>query len=136
MTTPSEQDIKDLEDRLAHATRQIDLDALDHLYADDIIFTGVTGAICGKSEIMDEARRGAAEHKAAAQTKHFVASYDKSDIKIISRPDTAVTNYKFVVTIEHDGAQTKHAYRTTNVWMKRGARWQVVVGHTSAAPAS
>ena len=136
MTAPSEQDIRDLENALAHATRQIDLDALDHLYADDILFTGVTGALCGKSQLMDEARRGAAERRAAAETKHFVASYDKSDVKVISRPDTAVTNYRFVVTIEHDGARTQHAYRTTNVWMKRGARWQVVAGHTSAAPVS
>ena len=135
MTAPSEHDIRDLEDRLTHATRQLDLDALDQLYADDILFTGVTGAICGKPEIMDEARRGAAERQAAAQTKHFVASYDKSDVKVISRPETVVTNYKFVITIEHDGAQTKHAYRTTNVWMKRRARWQVVAGHTSAASA-
>ena len=135
MTAPSEQDIRDLEDRLTHATRQIDLDALDHLYADDIIFTGVTGALCGKSDLMNEARRGAAEHRTAAQTKHFVASYDKSDVKVISRPETAVTNYRFVVTVEHEGTQTKHAYRTTNVWMKRGARWQVVAGHTSTATA-
>ena len=132
MTATRERDILDLESRLTEATRQLDLEALDRLYADDIIFTGVTGVVCDKSSVMDEARRGKAERGAAPETRHFVASYDKDDIKVVVRGDAAVASYRFVVTVEHDGQQTKHGYRTTNVWIKRQATWQVVAGHTSA----
>ena len=138
MAGTTDQEIFAQEDRLTEATRQLDLEALDRIYADDILFTGVTGATCSKANLMDEARRGAAERQAAAATKHFVASYDKSDIKVVAHGDTAVTSWRFVITIENNGQQTTRAYRTTNVWMKRQPGWQVIAGHTAsldAAPA-
>ena len=80
MTGTLEQEILAQEERLTRATREIDLDALDRIYADDILFTGLTGATCGKSSLMDEARRGAAERQAAAGgAKPFVASYAKDE---------------------------------------------------------
>src|ERR1043165_1512159 len=97
MTAP-EQEIFNLEAELGKATQHMDVDALDRFYADDIIFTGVTGVVCDKSALMSEARRGAAERRAAAQTKHFVASYDKDDVKVVLRGDSAVASYRFVVT--------------------------------------
>lgn len=132
MTRTTEQEILAQEDRLTQATRQLDLEALDRLYADDILFTGVTGATCTKANLMDEARRGVAERQAAVETKHFVARYDKADIKVVAHGDTAVTSWRFVITIENNGEQTSRAYRTTNVWMKRQPGWQVIAGHTAS----
>lgn len=127
-----EQEVLAQEEQLTLATRQIDLAALDRIYADDILFTGVTGVTCSKSNLMDEARRGLAERQAAAGTKHFVASYDKGDIKVVAHGDTAVTSWRFAVTVHHDGQDTVRAYRTTNVWMKRQSGWQVIAGHTAS----
>lgn len=138
MAATTEQEILAQEDQLTHATRQLDLAALDRLYADDILFTGVTGVTCNKANLMDEARRGLAERQAAADSKDFVASYEKSDIKVVAHGDTAVTSWRFVITIENNGQQTTRAYRTTNVWMKRQPGWQVIAGQTAsleAAPA-
>ena len=42
------------EERLTKATQNVDVDALDRIYADDIIFTGVTGAICNKATVMHQ----------------------------------------------------------------------------------
>ena len=131
----TEQEILAQEDQLTQATRQLDLDVLDRLYADDILFTGVTGATCGKSSLMDEARRGRTERQAAAETQHFVASYDKGDIKVAAHGDTAVTSWRFVITFRNNGQETTRMYRTTNVWMRRQAGWQVIAGHTSSLAA-
>ncbi len=128
----TEQEILAQEDRLTQATRQLDLDVLDRLYADDILFTGVTGATCDKSSLMDEARRGRTERQAAPETQHFVASYDKADIKVVAHGDTAVTSWRFVITIRNNGQETTRMYRTTNVWMRRQPGWQVIAGHTSS----
>jgi ketosteroid isomerase-like protein len=128
----TEQEILALEDQLTQATRQLDLDSLDRIYADDILFTGVTGATCDKASLMDEARRGRAERQAAAGTKHFVASYDKGDVKVVAHGDTAVTSWRFVITIHANGQETTQAYRTTNVWMRRQPGWQVIAGHTAS----
>ena len=135
MSRTLEQDILAQEERLTLATRQLDLDALDRIYADDIMFTGVTGATCDKSSLMDEARRGLAQHQVAAATKHFVASFDKEDIKVVAHGDTAVTSYRFIVTIQNDGQETRRRFRTTNVWMKRQPGWQVMAGHTASLDA-
>jgi ketosteroid isomerase-like protein len=129
-----EQEILTQEERLTRATRELDLDALDRIYADDILFTGVTGATCGKSNLMDEARRGVAERQAAAGAP-FVASYAKDDVKVVAHGDTAVTSYRFVVTIQGQGQEIRRGCRTTNVWMKRPSGWQVVAGHTASLDA-
>jgi ketosteroid isomerase-like protein len=131
MSGTLERDVLMQEDRLTLATRHLDLDALDRIYADDILFTGVTGATCDKASLMDEARRGLAQRQAAAATKHFVASFDKDDIKVVAHGDTAVTSYRFIVTIQNNGQETTRRFRTTNVWMKRQPGWQVMAGHTA-----
>src|SRR5262245_19158709 len=116
------------EEQLTVATRQLDLDALDRIYADDILYTGVTGATCDKSSLMDEARRGKAQREAVPAPKHFVASYDKSSVKVVAHGDTAVTSWRFVITINNNGQETRRNYQTTNVWMKRRSAWQVIAG--------
>src|SRR3954452_18610241 len=113
MSGTLEQDILTQEERLTLATRQFDLDALDRIYADDILFTGVTGTTCDKSRLMDEARRGLAQRQAAAETKHFVASFDKDDIRVVAHGDTAVSSYLFIVTIQNNGQETRRRFRTT-----------------------
>ena len=135
MSRTLEQDILEQEERLTLATRQLDLDALDSIYADDIMFTGVTGSTCDKSSLMDEARRGLAQRQGAGETKHFVASFDKDDIKVVAHGDTAVTSYRFIVTIQNNGQETTRRFRTTNVWMRRQPGWQVMAGHTASLDA-
>ena len=126
-------EIMALEDRLTAATRTVDVDTLDSLYADDIIFTGVTGVICDKRGVMDEARRGLAERQAAASHPGApaVVSYDKDDLQAVRHGDTAIVSFRFGVTVRGDGQQVTRRYRTTNVWMKRTDAWQVVAAHTA-----
>jgi ketosteroid isomerase-like protein len=134
MTDTLEQEILAQEERLTLATRRLDLDALARLYADDILFTGATGVICDKASLMGEARRGVAERQAAADaagTQHFVTAYDKDDIRVVTHGDTAVTGYRFTITIRNGDQEHRRSYRTTNVWLKRKDGWQVIAGHTA-----
>jgi len=133
MDAQGDREILVQEDRLTDATRNIDVDTLDGLYAEDIIFTGVTGAICDKRAVMDEARRGLAARLAAASSDAMaVVAYDKDEIRAIRHGDTAVASFRFGVTIRGDGQEVVRRYRTTNVWIKRSDRWQVVAAHTAA----
>jgi ketosteroid isomerase-like protein len=133
MTSHIDGEILGLEERLTTATRTVDVDALDAIYADDIIFTGVTGVVCDKQSIMDEARRGLAERRAASTTPGAasVVSYDKHDLRAIRHGTTAVASFRFEITIRGDGQEVTRRYRTTNVWMKRGQVWQIVAAHTA-----
>jgi len=122
------------EERLTKATQTLDVDALDRIYADDILFTGVAGAICSKATVMDEVHRGAAERQKAEANPGAAAvvAYDKDEIMTVRHGDTAVASFRFGVTIRHDGQEVIRRYRTTNVWMKRAAGWQVVAAHTAS----
>jgi ketosteroid isomerase-like protein len=128
----AEQEFLTQEENLTQATRQLDIAALDRIYADDLMFTGVTGGVCNKSAVMEEARRGVAERQdAAVGGKPVVTSYDKEDIKVVVHGDTAVTSYRFIVRIQAEAKDINRRYRTTNVWVKRQGNWQVVAAHTA-----
>jgi ketosteroid isomerase-like protein len=132
MDAQGDREILAEEDRLTEATRNIDVAVLDALYAEDIIFTGVTGALCDKNAVMDEARRGLAARQAATSPEAMaVVAYDKDEIRAVRHGDTAVASFRFGVTIRGDGKEVVRRYRTTNVWLKRADRWQVVAAHTA-----
>jgi ketosteroid isomerase-like protein len=127
-----DRELLDLEDRLTKATQNIDIAALDAFYAPDIMFTGVTGAICDKSLVMSEARRGASERSAAASTGGpAVVSYEKDDLRAVRHGDTGICSFRFAVKVRADGKEVTRQYRTTNVWMRRAGTWQVVAAHTA-----
>jgi len=127
----AEQEILQQEEQLAQAKRTLDLEALERIYADDLVMTGVLGEpTCGKASIMDEAKRGITERQAAAAGgRPFEASAENEDMKVTAHGDAAVCTYRFVVKIHGQNIDVHRRYRTTNVWMKRGGRWQIVAGH-------
>jgi ketosteroid isomerase-like protein len=134
MNTQNDTEIVAREQQLTEATQAVDLDALDRIYADDIIFTGVTGTICDKATVMDEARRGRAERDKAATSPAAAAvvDYQKDELRVVRHGDSAVASFRFGVTIRGDGKEVVRRYRTTNVWLKRAGTWQVVAAHTAA----
>lgn len=136
MTGTIEQEILTQEENLTQAKRQLDIAAFDRIYADDVLFTGVTGEVCGKAGLMTEAARGVAERDAAAvQGKKFSAAIDKEDIKVVTHGDTAIASYRFVVRVQGEGIDIHRRYRTTNMWLKRAGQWQVIGGHMASLDA-
>ena len=129
MTTIDE--ILQHEGQLANAKRTLDLDAIDQIYADDLLLTGVLGEpTCSKSAVMDEMRRGIAERDAAkAGGAQVDTRTENEDTKVVALGDTAIANYRFVVTFKGPNLDVRRRYRTTNVWVKRGGRWQIVAAH-------
>ena len=129
MTTIAE--ILQQEEQLANAKRNLDLDEIDRIYADDLLLTGVLGEpTCSKSAVMDEMRRGIAQRDAAkAGNTQFDTRTENEDTKVVALGDTAVANYRFVVTFKGPNLDVRRRYRTTNVWAKRDGRWQIVAAH-------
>ena len=129
MTTMDE--IFEQEEQLARAKRTLDLDAIDRIYADDLLLTGVLGEpTCNKTAVMDEMRRGIAQRDSAkAGGTQFNTITANEDTKIVALGDTAIANYRFVVTVQGPNLDLRRRYRTTNVWVKRDGRWQIVAAH-------
>jgi ketosteroid isomerase-like protein len=125
------EEILQQEEQLSNAKHTLDLDAIDRIYADDLLLTGVLGEpTCSKGAVMDEIRRGIAQRDAAqAEGAGFETRTENEDTTIVPLGDAAVANYRFVVTFKGPNLDIRRQYRATNVWAKRDGRWQIVVAH-------
>ena len=128
-----EQEILTQEENLTQAQRQLDIGSLDRIFADDVMFTGVTGEVCGKAGLMSEVRQGIAQRDAAiAQGKKDTVSFDKEDIKVVTHGNTAIASYRFIIRIQAEGMDRLRRYRRTNVWVKQNDCWQIIGGHMAS----
>jgi ketosteroid isomerase-like protein len=122
------------EAQLLDAKRALDVDALDRLYADDLLMSGVMGEpTCSKTAIIDEVKGGIAQRQSAAAAggPHVEASVENEDMKVAAHGDTAIANYRFVVKLKGANVAVERRYRTTDVWMNRGGQWQIVAAHVA-----
>jgi len=133
MTMTTEQEILQSEEQLADAKRALDLKALDRIYADDVLLTGVLGdPTCTKAAITEEITRGIAERERAISSGVKIEmSAENEDMKVATPGDTAIANYRFVVKCKGPNIDLRRRYRVTNVWTKREGRWQIVAQHLS-----
>jgi len=121
-----EKDILTMEDELTQTESRLDVDALDRIYADDIMVTAPIGICVDKPAVMSEIR--------TAAEKAIIGRYDKDDLKVRAYGDTAVTSYRITVWATVEGTEMKRALCITNVWMKRNSHWQIVARHTAGLP--
>jgi ketosteroid isomerase-like protein len=133
MVLTSDQEIVEQEEQLADAKRALDLGAIDRIYADDLLLTGVMGEpTCSKAAVIDEVKRGIAERESArASGGPVVMSAKNEDMQVVRHGDTAIANYRFVVTIKGPAVDVSRRYRATNVWMKEDGTWQIIAAHMS-----
>src|SRR5215472_3020315 len=69
-----ENHIRKLEEELTQTEHRLDVEALDRIYADDIMVTAPIGICVDKPMVMDEVRRAAAHA--------VIGRYDKDDLKL------------------------------------------------------
>ena len=66
------------EEDLTQATRQLDIKAFNRIYSDDVLFTGATDTIAGKTEVIKEVKQAIRERdSAAAEGNHRGSDYRK-----------------------------------------------------------
>ena len=122
MAQITEQEVIALEEELRQAEMAVDRKALDAFFADEVMVTAPIGIVVDKAAVMDEVARA---------SKVKVEEYSKDDIKVRIFGDTVVTSYRVSAKSEHDGVKMSQTFRMSNVWLKRGGRWQVVARHAA-----
>jgi len=121
-----EKEILTLEEELTQTEMRLDVDALDRIYADDIMVTAPIGLCVDKPAVMAEVRQAA--------EKAVVGRYDKDDLKVRAYGGTAVSSYRMSAEASFEGMEIKRQLRITNVWMKRNGSWQIISRHTASLP--
>jgi ketosteroid isomerase-like protein len=122
----TEKEIMRLEECLTQTESRVDVDALDRIYADDIMVTAPIGVCVDKPAVMSEIRMAAA--------KAIISRYDKDDLKVRAFGDTAVSSYRMTAWATVEGQEMKRSLCISNVWMKRNGHWQIVARHTASLP--
>ena len=121
-----EKEIWELEEQLTQTEMRVDVQALDRIYADDIMVTAPIGICVDKPAVMTEIR--------SAAEKAVVGRYDKDDLKVRAYGDTAVSSYRISAEATFEAVEIKRQLCITNVWMKRNGDWQIVARHTASLP--
>jgi len=118
-----EKEILKLEEQLTQTEMRLDVEALDRIYADDIMVTAPIGICVDKPAVMAEVRQ--------ASDKARIERYDKDNLKVRAYGDTAVSSYCITAKAMFEETEINRQFCITNVWMKRTAGWQIVARHTA-----
>jgi ketosteroid isomerase-like protein len=118
-----EKEVWKLEEELTQTEMRLDVEALDRIYADDIMVTAPIGLCVDKPAVMNEVRQAADKAK--------IEKYDKNDLKVRAYGDTAVTSYRITAKARFEETELNRVFCITNVWLKRQGRWQIVARHTA-----
>ncbi|MCA8229669.1 nuclear transport factor 2 family protein [Burkholderia vietnamiensis] len=98
-----------------------DVDALDTLLDDDLIFTIPTGQIISKHDDL-------AAHRAKLLR---VDTLDLVEMRVQAIGEMIVTATTVVLAGDFDGAAFSGRFAYTRLWRQAGDRWRVAAGHAS-----
>lgn len=118
--------IESLEEELRQAMLLSDVDALDKLIADDLVFTMHTGFVVNKQYDLDAHRSG-------------VFKFSKVEIcdrQIHDYGNCVVVTLKAELAGAYNGQAFSEPYRFTRIWIQRQNCWQIVAGHVSQVVSS
>jgi ketosteroid isomerase-like protein len=122
MTVPTEQHIRHLERRLRDAMLGSNLDELNALLAEDLVFTDHLGGLWGKQDDLDAHRSGVIKVKTVAASDERVRLLD----------GVAIVNVRLEISGTFGSTEASGAFRFTRVWMPaRDGQWQVVAAHST-----
>lgn len=102
-----------------------DVNALNDLLDDDLIFTGLGGVVIGKQEDLNAHR----------ERRLRLVRSEPSEQRITRCGPTAIVSVQIDMEGTYDGAPFNGRFRYTRVWCKRGDRWRMVSGHMSVVEA-
>jgi ketosteroid isomerase-like protein len=111
------------EAQLRAAQLAADVATLDHLLAEELLFTGPDGRLATKAEDLAAHASGVVRFR----------SHEPEELRVRSvGTDVAVAALRARLVVEVSGVPVRGTYRYTRVWERIGdGRWHVVGGHVS-----
>jgi ketosteroid isomerase-like protein len=106
------------DDERNEALQHGDVAALEHIYADDLVYANASGALLSKQQHLTELK---------GRTLHFI-SFKHEDVKAVVHGDTGLVTGISKSEVEYKGSVSKSNRRFLNVFSKRDGHW-LCVGH-------
>ena len=117
-TSDSANEVIALEQQFNEALLKADWTFIERIYANDIIFTNADGKVTGKSDAIASIKSGEIKFEFA----------EASDLKVRDLGNVEIVTGKLVERGHYQAEDLGGTYRFTDVWAKRNAQWQLVVG--------
>jgi len=114
-----------LKARIRAAQLSADVEALDTLISDDLLFAGPDGQLGTKAQDLEAHRSGLVrfvEHEPEELRVRRVGN------------DAALVSLKARLAVEVAGTLIRGTHRYTRLWAREGSEWRVVGGSVSAVP--
>jgi ketosteroid isomerase-like protein len=123
---------KQAEQELLRITREMidtslrgDKSAFARYTADTYIETDINGAVATKTKILENFLTPPSSMKPTLEIQ---------DVQVHVYGDTAVMSSRDVYRAEANGQKLTNSFRTTDVWLRRDGRWQLIASHDSQIP--
>jgi ketosteroid isomerase-like protein len=93
-----------------------DVEALDHIYADDLVFTNATGALLTKAQHLADLK---------GRTLNF-RSFKHDDVQVTVHGNTGIVTGISTSAVDYKGTVSSSPRRFVNVYSKQDGRWLCV----------
>ncbi len=123
--TLSTSQINDLEDRRYAAMVDADLDALDELLSDDVMYAHSDATVDSKASYLELLRNGTLVYH----------SLEHRTETVVSRPGVVVVGGTMSGSIHMHGAAKTLNSRVAAVWVAEGDRWRLLAFQPTRVPA-
>lgn len=121
----NEETLRSLEDERVSALVAGDIGKLDHLFADDLIYTHATSAVQTKSEFLADLRSG----------KRAFKSMKHSDVQVRAYAEAGVVTGRSDYRFSRDGQEMDISVRFIEVFHKqKEGRWQMIAWQSTRIP--
>ena len=114
-----------LEADLRRAQLTADVEALDRLIAEDLLFTGPDGQLGTKAQDLAAHQSGVVR----------ITGHDPTELRVRRiGTEVAIVALRTRLVVEVNGATIHGTYRYTRVWAREQGAWRVAGGHVAASP--
>lgn len=122
-TTKVKTELMQIERDIGQANIRRDKAFFEKIEADEFIFTDSVGGITTKAEDVASLDKPAGEFK--------LISYEVDEMKVSVYEKTAVVTGRATTVLRGKDREIMNKSRFTDVFVRRGGRWQLVAGHSS-----
>ena len=127
-----EQQLKQMEDDWQKATRTKDAALLKRIIAEDWVATDDKGKILNREQYISQTI--ASRSSVSSSNPDVIQSNENFDMQVRVYGDTAVVTGGSKEKGTRNGTAYTDTYRWTDVFVKRGGRWQAVVSQWAKVP--
>jgi len=121
--TTDEQEVRQMIQKYRSALLQRDIPVLEKIWADDYVFVNASGEVLTKAQRLSNLKSGATS---------LDSINEEENITVRVYQNSAVVTSRVTLKGQYSGKQISGQYRSTLVWVKGPAGWQLVSNQLTA----